>query len=936
MQKILFSVLLTGLLVFCFSQAPQDGDRTVLLTEYKGAEKIYLQAGRLAKLAGENEIVQDQADEKYRQALTAFNKLIPRFRSQLDDSLAFFTHLKTAYIQYYFDSAAAAKKEYLALIRLYQKLPAVADSFLFIPYLYTGGIYYNQNQTDSAVIYYKKAESINALYNKPLNESQRLYNRLGALYYESGNYRQARNYFEKAIALTPVTDNILLTNYKINLASIFIKLEEYEKATAIYESLLPSPAYENELYHNLGIISLKQLDYEKAISRFRKVNYTENKKSIDLYYNFTIAFAGLMQKDSANEYFQKALTENVKWNGRRKNTPYGLILKYEADRLAATNQFPKAIATYQSAILQFHNKFNDTDSSKNPDQFSGVFSYINLFNTLAAKAAAFESWYIRDRNIVYLRAALDAYQSAFTLAAYVEKTYDSDEARLFLGKIKYTVHSNPIDICLELYEMTGDQKYLEDAYLFDQRNKASVLAFNVQENELKEKAALTNPSIMKEFALKKSITRLSLKAAQVTDSSTLASINASIRDHEIELGKLQEKLNEDPAWQLKRSPGGVPSIKELQGKLDNNTALLSYHLSGSELLILLVTSRRFEYSRTPTDKIFYAAIDDYKTALHNTSADTRYSGGNSSSILYQKLIKPFQSRLLQVKRLIIIPDDELNYLPFEALRDENQNYLVEKYAVQYQYSTALLGQPKKNIHNPGTLALAPFSEKSYTDSTGFLFIRLPGSNEEISKLLGKKITDTAATKNQFIQSVNKYGTIHLATHASVNNEEPARSFIAFSPADNDFKLYAPEIADLKLDSTQLVILSACETGTGPLVKGEGLMSLSRAFAYAGCPDIITSLWKAEDKATAFLTQRLHFYLDKKFSSDKALQQAKIDLLKNSAMDPRLKSPSFWAHLVFIGEYKPAPINASRGWWVMLPLLIISVTYVLLKRKSLLA
>ena len=74
-------------------------------------------------------------------------------------------------------------------------------------------------------------------------------------------------------------------------------------------------------------------------------------------------------------------------------------------------------------------------------------------------------------------------------------------------------------------------------------------------------------------------------------------------------------------------------------------------------------------------------------------------------------------------------------------------------------------------------------------------------------------------------------------------------------------LYAPEISNLKLDSTQLVILSACETGTGQLVKGEGLMSLSRAFAYAGCPDIITSLWKAEDKTTAFLTQQLHYYLE---------------------------------------------------------------------------
>ena len=96
----------------------------------------------------------------------------------------------------------------------------------------------------------------------------------------------------------------------------------------------------------------------------------------------------------------------------------------------------------------------------------------------------------------------------------------------------------------------------------------------------------------------------------------------------------------------------------------------------------------------------------------------------------------------------------------------------------------------------------------------------------------------------------------------MNNEKPAQSFITFYPSTPDYKLYAGEIADLKLDSTQLVILSACETGAGQLVKGEGLMSLSRAFAYAGCPNIITSLWKAEDRTTAYLTQQLHYYLEK--------------------------------------------------------------------------
>ncbi|HEY6062950.1 MAG TPA: CHAT domain-containing protein, partial [Chitinophagaceae bacterium] len=196
--------------------------------------------------------------------------------------------------------------------------------------------------------------------------------------------------------------------------------------------------------------------------------------------------------------------------------------------------------------------------------------------------------------------------------------------------------------------------------------------------------------------------------------------------------------------------------------------------------------------------------------------------------------------------------------------------------------------------------------------------------------------DSSALKNNFILSANHYGIIHLATHANVDNEIPLRSSISFYPAPgsrpDDYKLYAQEIYNLKLDSTQLVILSACETGAGKLVKGEGLMSLSRAFAYAGCPNIITSLWKAEDKTTTFITQKLHDYLDKGYSKDKALQRAKLDLLKSDVIDPRFKTPNYWAHLIFIGNYEPKQDSFS-WWWIAIGIILAAIIYMIAKRKA---
>lgn len=933
MYKLFLAVFALGILVFCFSQNQQIGLSTASLKSYAEADQLFKEAEKIAAQAGDNEQKQLQADKLYRESLFKFNQLIskPTF-----DSLSFFIHSKAGFIQYYFDSTEAAKRNYLQAISLKQQLPKIADSFLFAPLLFTGAICYSQNEFDSALLYYKKAENINDRYAKPLHQSERLYNRLGVMYYEIGNYQQARNYFEKAIGLlheNNPAEKTLLVNYKINIASLSVKLEEFNKAQSIYENILAYNIYTNEINHNLGIIHLKQKDYPAALDNFKRVNYLADKKTIELYYNIGAAYTALNETDSADLYFHKALAENLKWNGHKKNISYGLILKYQADELARQENNKEAAAQYQQAIIQFSNSFTDVNIYKNPELFSGIFSYINLFNSLTAKADVLENLYQQEKDIAVLEASLDAYRSAFKLADYVEKTYTSDEARLFLGKIKYTVHSKPIDISLTLYELTKKRNYLEEAYFFDQRNKASVLSFNIEARALKNTDSEIAQLFENQLLLKNKITRLSLKAAQTTDSSQLSKLNISIRDNEIELGKTEEQVNSNPEWKQKRAIGQIPSINELQRKLDNTSALLSYHLSENELLILLITATQFEYRRILINKSFFAEIQSFKDALQNTTSGQTYTGTSSSLNLFQSLIAPIQSKLLRMKKLIIIPDDELNYVPFEALQDEKQSYLIEKFSVQYQYATSLFETEKVNSYATGKLAFAPFVSSSYVDTSGSTLSRLPASAEEVADISGKTFLDSNAIKTNFLNFANHYGIIHLATHASVDNTQPFQSFISFNPIQNDYKLYAEEIYNLQLDSTDLIILSACETGTGKLIKGEGLMSLSRAFAYAGCPNLITSLWKAEDKSSSFLLQRLHYYLDNGLSKDKALQQAKIDLLHNSDIDPRFKIPTYWAHLIFIGNYEPD--HKRNNWkWVALIIIISLLGYHLIKKENL--
>src|SRR6185312_3385144 len=112
---------------------------------------------------------------------------------------------------------------------------------------------------------------------------------------------------------------------------------------------------------------------------------------------------------------------------------------------------------------------------------------------------------------------------------------------------------------------------------------------------------------------------------------------------------------------------------------------------------------------------------------------------------------------------------------------------------------------------------------------------------------------------------------------------------------------------------KLVIISACETGEGQVIAQEGVISLARAFAYAGCASTINSLWKADDRATSFILRRFYVHLKEGESKARALQLAKLDYLKSDAVD---KSPAYWAHLVLTGDSSPLYPKPFSWWWLL--------------------
>jgi CHAT domain-containing protein/Tfp pilus assembly protein PilF len=931
---VIFSCLL---LFVCLSQQSPTHKKTGdYYSAYRLADKLYQDA---EKLSGSTGFTDEQEEAMNKKALEQF-RLVPLLiyqGNQRNDSLLFFCYLKTGILEHYFGNIAEAKKSYSDCIKIKGRLTAIADSFLFKPYLYSGILNYTQDNFDSSLFLFRKAESIVQSYSDRLNETERLYNSFGSIYLSTGNYKQAKNYFEKALQVLPTSHpyyTALLVNYKINIAGALVQLEEYEKADSIYQSILPYKVNENEILHNEGLISLYTGKYEKAIRYFHRVKY-EEANSISIYNSIATAFYKKGNNDSALFYLQKAIANNKQFYTEKKNSDYGASLKLMGDILFSKNQAHQAIYFYQQAIEQFDPSFSNPDISSNPQKYSGVFYYTGLLNTLTAKGEAFTALYDSSHIFTYLTNALNAYQSAYILFDYVEKTYDSDEARLFLNKVKYNIRTAPVDLCFRLYKITGDNQYKEQAWLFDQRNKATVLTLNVQENLLRTND--TSVSILvRQAAIRSSITRFSLKARENNDTTTVQQLSAIIRDYEIELSKIQDTINNDPSLSRSRFTETIPSISELRRKIKNDkTAILSYHVSSNKLYGICITRDSLLLLEQNIDSSFFKRLQHFILSLHSVNGEKKYDGNESSSFFYTALISPFQSVIKEIQRLIIIPEEELNYLPFEALQNEQHEYLLNSFAIQYQYSAALLGSGDdiKSAYNTSVLGMAPFVNAGYTDTINRItFEQLKNSGEELQTEKAIQLLNDKATKKYFLQNAAQYGTIHLATHAAINEQSPELSYIAFYPYGDNL-LLAGEIYNLRLDSTQLIILSACETGSGQLVRGEGKMSLSRAFTYAGCRNMISSLWKAEDITTSFILQRLYYYLSKGYTRDKALQQSKIDLLNSDKIEHRFKTPNFWAHLVLIDTYENSRTTSPLIYIVPMFIILGMVLFIYKKRLS---
>ena len=299
----------------------------------------------------------------------------------------------------------------------------------------------------------------------------------------------------------------------------------------------------------------------------------------------------------------------------------------------------------------------------------------------------------------------------------------------------------------------------------------------------------------------------------------------------------------------------VSTPKEIQAHLlkDKESAMLAYIIAPTKVYLFALTAQQFEFYELAIDESFSQMLLTLQQFLSDISLSqkapqTAYETFTQTShALYQHLISPAESLLReeQVKRLVLIPDEALSYIPFEVLlrkraATQPRNYarlpyLIDQYSISYGHSATLLYE--QGPAQLGTLSylgvapqykspdLAPAQQRA-------AFSPLTYNSEEVKlgrQLWGGKIlTAEAATETEFKKNATSATILHLAMHTSVNDSAPLYSQLRFYASDDsteDGMLHTYELYTLQLNAS-LAVLSACNTGTGKLQQGEGVLSLA--------------------------------------------------------------------------------------------------------------
>ena len=569
------------------------------------------------------------------------------------------------------------------------------------------------------------------------------------------------------------------------------------------------------------------------------------------------------------------------------------------------------------------NDLEDYDFGKSDNQ---------IFVYLGPLASCFAQKYTRENNdLQSLKQALHLfYQTDYLLFNY--SLMANDEASLaFLWEIVFKYYPNAIKTAFTLFEQTKEESYLEQANFFMERMKSFSLYRDIYTDI--DIQTLSNPLIRKEEKIRKTLEDLKWKRFFDESQKENPSIDQAIQKKLDELEKLYAAYQKDlPLYFSAKMQSNFNPIRETKKMLGNSIqdkAVLQYEVNKENVFVLLIKKDTIVFKKIEKPTDLDSTIIAYQKNLSNSNntfdIEMHQKYLEKSFQLYQVLIEPIESLIQKGENVLIIPDDQLNQIPFESfvrkcpknieqIDYQNLSYLLYDWNIEYANSLKMYLYKQKNIPSikfpPTILAFADADKNTNVKRNGALrdgeLMILPGSEKEllsIQRYFGKKNNDyffgKESTKHQFFKSLEKpFDIVHLALHAISDNDNWLNSKLYFRDESKNKHKHDPvhgyELASLDIE-TPLVILSACQTAQGISKGGEGTFSLARSFIKSGAKTVVSSLWDINDQTTSTLMEYFYQELAEEQTIAIALTNAKIAYVKSN--DEYLSFPGFWSGMI---------------------------------------
>lgn len=770
-----------------------------------------------------------------------------------------------------------------------------------------GKIYNDVADWQKALEFYTQALSVYRVLGSAQNEALTL-NNIGVAYYESGEPEKALAYFQQALPLLRASGNKFLeANTLLQIGRAYRRKGDFEKA----------------------------LDHDSKAQALQK--QTGNRaQEAEILDEIGITYSASGQQDKALEYHREAVEVLHSIGNVRR------------EAVALRN------------LGDVYNLLNQPDNAL--QQFTQALALLRSIGDMGSAASVL----VGAARAEQKRGNLDAAHKYITESLALIETVRSRSGSLAL-RASYRASVEKayefyIDLLMQQHAKNPAHGFDAEALKVSERGRARSLVEKLAEAPVDIRQGIDAGLIEKEQNLKRVLNakaqrEMQLKARKAT-AEEIATLGQEISALEDEYQQVQAAIRKSsPQYSALTQPQPL-GLKEIQQQLDPNTVLLEYALGEARSYLFVVTPsglKTFELpKREQVEKLAREVSESLVARSVGRSletpaqrrtriADEDAKFAQASAELSRIILAPARPEFGN-KRLVIVPDGALQYVPFAALPlTANRPLILEHEVVSLQSASAFALQ-RQNLSNripaPKAVAViadpvfstndarfrsaATVAEASAPGSTriiehtaagpnGQLSIpRLPFTRSEADQILAvaprassMKALDFRATRAVATSDeLSKYRYVHFATHGYLDTTRADLSAIVLSMVDEQGKpldgfLRAHDVYNLKLPA-ELVVLSACETGLGKDVTGEGLEGLTRGFMYAGARRVVVSLWNVNDKATASLMQSLYTgMLRGNKTPAAALRAAQIEMLRTR----QWQSPYYWAAFVMQGEWK---------------------------------